>query len=648
MALTIITLIKQVPLPSEMRMGEDGLMDRTKAKSIINIDCQFGLEAGLQLKKKYPDARMIVCSMGPQSFETALRTAISMGYDDAYLLSDRKLGGSDTFATGLALATMLKHLGFSKDSKEPFVILAGRQTSDGDTAHVPSQVAENLGIPQATFVERVQADDNGNIIARRMIEGGFQMMQLPMPCVISFTPTGIGPRKPSLVGAIKARNAQIHVLNVEDIHLATDKIGLAGSPTIVYAIQDIVSDRPPVMMAEGQGEKQLVNDFITKFKTGGNALQKVESKEKADKELPDFPVVDIRNGAKGILTWAEITNGKVARPSIELLTPARNLADELGADTKITSVLIGKNVEPLAQTLFEHGADEVILVEDERLEEYLVLPFADIFAQINKERRPEIVLFAATTSGRELAPRVAVKTGSGVTADCTGLIIGNYVDRKKKEIVYPILHSRRPTYGESKLATILGFEFPQVSTARAGTFKIMDEQKGRTGKLSVFKPQLNDNDFIVNILQTVRGEGGMQKLFEADIIVSGGRGTVNDELARVKALAEALKAQGIKAEWACSRVVVDGGYAEYARQVGQTGKTVRPKVYVAIGISGAIQHIAGIKESGKIVAIDHNAKASIFRHADFGIVGEYEDIVPELIEQVKGGFTFGLEPSKDE
>src|SRR5659263_638699 len=177
MALTIITLIKQVPLPTEMRMGDDGLMDRTKAKSIINIDCQFGLEAGLQLKRQNPDARLIVCSMGPQSFEAALRKAISMGYDEAYLLSDRKLGGSDTFATGLAIATMLKHLGFNKNSKEPFIVFAGRQTSDGDTAHVPSQVAANLEIPQATFVERVKSDGEGNVIARRIIEGGYQMMK---------------------------------------------------------------------------------------------------------------------------------------------------------------------------------------------------------------------------------------------------------------------------------------------------------------------------------------------------------------------------------------------------------------------------------------------------------------------------------------
>ena len=375
-------------------------------------------------------------------------------------------------------------------------------------------------------------------------------------------------------------------------------------------------------------------------------MQKAETKEKKTSELPDFPAVDIRNGAKGILTWAEITNGKIARPSIELLTPARNLANQLGEDTKIATVLIGKNIEPLAQTLFDHGADEVILVEDDRLEEYLVLPFSDIFAQIAKERKPEIALFAATTSGRELAPRIGVKTGSGVTADCTGLEIGNYVNRKKKEIVYPILHSRRPTYGESKLATILGFEFPQVSTARPGTFEMPVEQKGRTGKLSTFKPQLNEEHFSVKILDTIRGAGGLQGLFDAEVIVAGGRGTVGDELALVKELAEALKAQGIKAEWASSRVVVDEGFAEYARQIGQTGKTVRPKVYVAIGISGAIQHIAGIKESGKIVAIDHNAKASIFHHADFGILGEYQDIVPELIERVKEGFTFGVEPVK--
>jgi electron transfer flavoprotein alpha subunit len=210
----------------------------------------------------------------------------------------------------------------------------------------------------------------------------------------------------------------------------------------------------------------------------------------------------------------------------------------------------------------------------------------------------------------------------------------------------PILFSRRPTYGESKLATILGFVYPQISTARAGTFEVPSKMEGRTGVLSTFKPKLTNKEFTVEILKTVRGEGGLQNLFEADIIVSGGRGTTGDSLELIKKLAEALKEKGVKAEWACSRVVVDEGVAEYAHQVGQTGKTVRPKVYIAVGISGAIQHLAGMKESEKIIAIDHNPKASIFHFADFGIVGEYQDILPELIERVKGGFTFGIEPVK--
>ena len=647
MALTIISLIKQVPLPTEMRMGEDGLMDRTKAKSIINIDCQFGLEAGLQLKKQNPGARLIVCSMGPGSFEVALRTAISMGYDEAYLLSDRKLGGSDTYATGLAIATMLKHLGFTKDSKEPYIILAGRQTSDGDTAHVPSQVAENIGIPQATFVESVNDDGNGYVIAKRIIEGGYQMMKLPMPCMISLTPTGIPPRKPSLSGAIKARSLHITTFGIDDIGLGTEKIGINGSPTIVAKVINIISERPPITMSEGHNEASLVDSLIANIKKGGNVLVKKDEVAKIETDRPDFPEKDFRDGSKGIMTWAEITNGTIARPSLELLTPARSLATQLGEGTKVMTLMIGKNVQHLAQTLIEHGSDEVIVVENDQLEEYLVLPFASIFEQVIKARKPEIALFAATTSGRELAPRIGMKTDSGVTADCTGLEIGEYVDKKEKVIYTPILESRRPTYGESKLATILGFVCPQISTARAGTFEVPASVEGRKGIVSSFKPVLKDKDFAVEIVKTVRGGGGLQNLFEADIVISGGRGTTVDNLALIKSLTEALNKQGVNAEWACSRTVVDEGLVEYARQVGQTGKTIRPKVYVAVGISGAIQHIAGMKESEKIIAIDHNPKASIFHNADFGILGEYQDILPELIERVKGGYTFGIEPKRN-
>ncbi|MCX6229146.1 MAG: electron transfer flavoprotein subunit alpha/FixB family protein [Bacteroidia bacterium] len=346
------------------------------------------------------------------------------------------------------------------------------------------------------------------------------------------------------------------------------------------------------------------------------------------------------------MTWAEVTNGTISRPSLELLTPARHLASQLGDNTKVMTLIIGKKVESLTQTLIEHGSDEVIFVENDRLEEYLVLPFTSIFTQLIKERNPEIALFAATTSGRELAPRIGMRTSSGVTADCTGLEIGEYISKKEQVIYTPILESRRPTYGESKLATILGFVCPQVSTARAGTFEVPERVVGRKGITTPFKPNLDEKDFVVEVIKTVRGEGGLQNLFDADLIVSGGRGTTTDSLGLIKQLAEALKSQGINAEWACSRPVVDEGITEYARQVGQTGKTVRPKIYIAVGISGAIQHIAGMKESGTVIAINQNPKASIFNNADFGIIGNYQDILPELIERVKSGYTFGLEAKK--
>ena len=646
MSLTIISLMKQVPVPSEMKMGEDGLMDRTKAKSMINKDCQFALEAGLQLKKENPNAKLIVCSMGPPAFEQSLKKALSMGYDEAYLLSDRKLAGSDTYATGLALATMIRHLGYGKGLDENFIIVAGRQTSDGDTAHVPSQVAENLKVPQATFIERAYLKDN-KIEAKRIIEGGYQILNIPLPCVLSFTPTGIPPRRASLAGTIKAKDKSINIFSIEDIGLGDEKVGISGSPTIVAKVVDIKSQRAPAKVVSGHNEKEVIDEFIKKFGEGKNVLEVKEKKKREQKIDDSLRVVDFRNGASGVMTWAEVTGGKVARSSLELLTPARNLANELGNDTKVITVLIGKGVKNLAKELIAYGSDEVIIVEDDRLEEYRILPFAEIFYQIIKEKNPEIALFAATTAGRELAPRIGVKTDSGVTADCTELKIGKHVYRDKKtkeKFVYaPILESIRPTFGESKLATILGFTCPQISTARAGTFPVPNKDEQRDGAITEFKPNLDEELFITKIAKTIRGEGGLQSLFEADIIISGGRGTVGDNMELVKELDKALKEKGIKSEWAASRVMVDEGVAEYARQIGQTGKTVRPKVYVAVGISGAIQHIAGMKESETIIAINHNPKEPIFKNCDFGIVGEYEDILPILIEKVKKEeFLFGL------
>lgn len=655
--------MKQVPVPSQMRMGSDGLMDRTKAKSIINVDCTFGLEQGLQIKNRVKDAELFVVSMGPTSFEQSLKKALAMGYDRAILLSDRRLGGSDTYATGLSLGTLLKKLGFSKDAKDPFIIFSGRQTSDGDTAHVPSQVAETLGIPQATFIEKVDYQDN-HLVVRRIIEGGYQVLKVPVPCLVSITPTSIPARRPSLKGAIKAKKAKIEIWNLDQIEVNTGVVGINGSPTIVARVVDIERNRPPVKIMEGHTAQELAGRLVATIEQSAESQIPIANeiahkkadlfKKEAAPAIPaetkpastgsEFPRVDFRQGARGILTWVELHGKTPARSSLEILNPARQLADQLG--TKVTSVLIGDNISSVAQEIIALGADEIIAINDPRLKEYSILPVTSIFAQIIERQRPEIALFGATTSGRELAPRIASRVHAGVTADCTSLKVGEFVHKIRKSVMYPCLESIRPTYGESKLATIVGFCCPQMATARPGTFQTLKPDPARTGTVTEFKPQLKDSDFVVEIMETLREEGGAQNLFAADIIVSGGRccGEL-DDFKLVKELTKALQDKGINADWGASRQAVDHGYAPYGRQVGQTGKTVRPKIYVAVAISGAIQHIAGIKDAGKIIAINQDSQANIYRHCDYGIVRDYLDVLPELIQKVRNGFTFGVTPS---
>ncbi len=655
MSLKVISLMKQVPLPTEMRMGADGLMDRTKAKSIINVDCSFGLEQGLQIKKAVPDAELIVASMGPPSFEQSLRKAISMGYDRAVLLSDRRLGGSDTFATGLALAMLLKSQLLPKNSTDQYIIFAGRQTTDGDTAHVPSQVAENLGIPQATFVDQVEYCGS-YLKVRRMIEGGHQTLKVPIPCMISIAPTSIPARRPSLIGAMKSRQVGLEIFTLDQIGLTGEQVGLAGSPTIVAKAVNVERTRAAVSMISGRDLNETVAQLtrvldeppkaeVAGAKKKEGASEPAAAAEAAPKE-DKFPRVDFREGASGILTWVELHGDQPSRSSFEILNPARQLAEQL--KTTITAVVIGENVRRFAPQIIAHGADEVIVVEHPRLKEYLILPFASVITQICKERRPEIALFGATTSGRELAPRLASRLKAGVTADCTILKIGDFVNKRLKSTFFPCLEAIRPTYGESKLATIIGFWCPQMATARPGTFEALPADPSRQGKISEFTPTLNEADFVTQILQTERKEAAGSSLFSAEIIISGGWPCgEQDDFKLIKDLVAALQARGIKADWGASRQAVDHGYVPYSRQIGQTGKTVRPKVYVAVAISGAIQHVCGIKESGKIIAINSDPQSGIFQNADYGIVGDYLQVLPILIEKVKAGFTFGLKAAEE-
>ncbi len=332
---------------------------------------------------------------------------------------------------------------------------------------------------------------------------------------------------------------------------------------------------------------------------------------------------------RDVCVFAEVQDGRVAEVSLELLGKAAELAAELGG--RVGAFLIGDSVEPLAQTLFEHGCDEVRLADEPALAHYATLPYADVLTRMIREAQPGIVLFGATTTGRDLAPRVASALQVGLTADCTDLRIGPHRDLVSGKTYDRLLYQIRPAFGGNIIATIVNPETrPQMATVREGVMRMGAAERGRTGTLRRFEGAVDSKLLCIELLEEHRAEK-LVNLKKANVIVSGGAGVGSKEnFGLIRRLADTLGGQV-----GASRAAVDAGFIDKAHQVGQTGTTVRPKLYVACGISGAVQHRAGMQESGKIIAINSDPNAPIFQFAHYGIVGDLNAVIPALIDLYK-------------
>jgi len=332
---------------------------------------------------------------------------------------------------------------------------------------------------------------------------------------------------------------------------------------------------------------------------------------------------------RGIWVYSCHQDGRIARSTLELLAKGRQLADKIQVD--LSALLLGCGVEPLARELISYGADKVYLAEHERLKTYSTLPYARVIAELIKRERPEIVLFTADTTGRDLAPRIAARLETGLTADCTDLDIGDFEDKTSGKRYERVLYQIRPAFGGDVMATIVNPERrPQMATVRRGIFEPLEKDTTREGQIIRCGVELDESDLLVEVLETARKERETS-LENARIIVSGGRGVGGPEgFKLIRELAEVLGA-----EVGASRAAVDAGWISYSHQVGLTGQTVKPDVYIACGISGAIQHLVGMKNSKKIIAINKDPKAPIFDVADYGIVGDLFEVIPKLIEKLK-------------
>lgn len=330
---------------------------------------------------------------------------------------------------------------------------------------------------------------------------------------------------------------------------------------------------------------------------------------------------------KGVFVFAQQLDNTVSGVSFELIGKAKELAADLNTD--VTAVVLGDGVKGLADELGAYGADKVIVIDNPVLKEYTTEPYTQAMTAVIEAFKPEIILYGATAIGRDLAPRVSARVKSGLTADCTKLEIDPEADADSG---LHNLRMTRPAFGGNIMATILiKKRRPQMATVRPGVMQKLEKDASKKAEVIEFNPALEKNNKYVTVEEVVKKVAGKKDIMDAKILVSGGRGVGSKENFKLlEDLAEVLDGTV-----SCSRAVVDNGWYEKDAQVGQTGKTVRPNVYFAIGISGAIQHLAGMEESDIIIAINKDPDAPIFDVADYGIVGDLNKILPQLTEKIK-------------
>ncbi|MBR3807089.1 MAG: electron transfer flavoprotein subunit alpha/FixB family protein [Lachnospiraceae bacterium] len=335
---------------------------------------------------------------------------------------------------------------------------------------------------------------------------------------------------------------------------------------------------------------------------------------------------------KGVYVFAQQVDNELSSIAFELIGKGKDLAADLG--TEVTAVLIGSDVKGLADELAAYGADKVIVVDDPELKDYRTEPYTHALASVIDTYKPEIVLVGATAIGRDLGPKVSARVKTGLTADCTVLEIGDFPlnPLPNQEQKHNQLLMTRPAFGGNTIATIACPNTrPQMATVRPGVMQKREKIEGAKAVVEEFNPGFTPNNQYVEILKVVKAVSDVEDIMDAKILVSGGRGVGSAE--NFKLLEDLAEVLG--GTVSCSRAVVDSGWKPRDLQVGQTGKTVRPNVYFAIGISGAIQHVAGMEESDIIIAINKDETAPIFDVADYGIVGDLNKILPQLTANLK-------------
>lgn len=597
-----------MPQVSELRFDNvKKTLIREGVHNEINPFDRRAITFASEAKKTY-GGEVVVITMGPPQAKDALIEALAMGCDKALHLMDRAFAGSDTLATSRALSKVIER-------ERPFdMVLCGKYSVDAETGHVGPEVAEFLGIAHVSGATKVDLSDSlDRAIVEAETDYGFQRLEAPLPVLLTTAERLIKPGRPSPDELESAKSKPYKVIAASELSKDTSIFGFNGSPTSVSEIYSIETKRKCEVI-EGSTVEENVTKLVEKLLADGLFTGWKGTEEKKVKPAT------VRKIMKHNAFWivAELVQGRVRNVTYELLGRGIELADKL--ESELCAVILGDSFEDQVQDLISHGADKVYLVKHEQLSAYSSDAYAAALAETIKKFKPYAVIAASTSTGRDFVPRVAARLGLGMTSDCIGL------DLNEQELLVQL----KPAFGGNIVAPIISKTFPQLATVRPGMLPAADLHPSRKGIVIDIAP--TDVKPLSRVLdERFEADRDALRLDNADVIVSAGSGIGDpDNLRIVNELAEVLNAPV-----ATTRKVVDLGWLPRQLQIGLTGKAVGPKLYVAVAVRGAFNHMVGIGRAKIVVAINNDPNALIFKNCDYGIVGDYAVVVPLLTQELR-------------
>ena len=617
----IAVCIKQVPVVSLLKFdNESRRVVRDGVPSEVNPFDVLGMSLAANLKRQH-DAEVVVFTMGPPQARDALVQCLAMGADSAVHLNDRAFAGSDTLATARALA-----LALARDDYD--LIICGRNSVDAETGQVGAEIADMLDLPQVSGVRRIDLNADGDSIAleaERITDEGYDVVRCALPALITVTEDVAPEIYPRRAERQAAQEKPVATLTAADLIEDASVFGADGSPTSVSEIYSIEPEREGIIVRDKPADEavsELLAYLDARGARGGDAAATANTSDKTGVAIPRGARRE-RGDVGSIWVLAEMLGSELRPITLELLGRSCELADTL--NTGVEAVLIAGDAADdstrHANTLAAYGADRVLLAQDARLADYEVSQYTAVLADAIAAHRPYAVLLGSTVMGRELAARLAGRLSLGLTGDCIGL----EVDDEGR------LVQLKPAFGGNIVAPILSNTMPYMATVRPGLLTPVVPDSG----VDAVVEQLSTDglgDARVRIIERVVDESAEgAELDSAHTIVSVGKGIGGPEnLPLLRELADALDAP-----LGATRDVTELGWLPRQYQIGLSGKSVSPRLYFAVALSGVFNHTVGIGKAGTVVAINNTARAPIFRAADFGIVGDYTEVVPALIRVLK-------------